>query len=72
MSAVHFDRLNGLIARGFGLPPNTIQADIELRPGELPLVRARLLVTDTSADGEVALSEIAKSYRLMPIDGEVA
>jgi len=64
--------LNALISKAFDLPPNTIQADIELRPGETPLVRAKLLVTGTSADGEVALSEIAKSYRLMPIDGEVA
>lgn len=65
-------RLNALISKALNLPPNTIQADIELRPGEPPLVRAKLLVTDTSADGEVALSEISKSYRLMPIDGEVA
>jgi len=64
--------LHALVSKAFDLPPNTIQADIELRPGEPPLVRAKLLVTDTSADGAVAFSEIAKSYRLMPIDGEVA
>lgn len=64
--------LNALISKAFDLPPNTIEADIELRPGETPLVRAKFLVTDTSADGAIALSEIAKSYRLMPIEGEVA
>lgn len=65
-------RLDALISKALNLPPNTIEADIELRQGEPPLVRAKFLVTGTSADGEVALSEIAKSYRLMPIDGEVA
>lgn len=64
--------LHALISKALDLPPNVIEADIELRPGEPPLVHAKLLVTGTSADGEVALSEIAKSYRLMPIDGEVA
>ena len=64
--------LKALISKALDLPPNVIEADIELRPGKPPLVRAKLLVTDTSADGAVAFSEIAKSYRLMPIDGEVA
>lgn len=68
MSTVN--HLNALISRALNLPPQTMEADIELRPGETPLVRIKLMVETISADGSVALEEVAKSYRLVPIEGD--